>query len=285
LFLLLSKIITKKMTIVSKIYLDSPISISRAETEKIKHTFSKYTSSFRKKDDVTYNEHIHVKVKHTSLVCHEITEIGRSLGFGDNQIAFIEIIAWLHDIGRFEQYDIYRTFADTESENHAEIALRVIESLNVLKNYDEHSREVIYRSILNHNIPKIPSEEPEIIKFYSQILRDADKLDIWRVSIEMNIFHQIKTESLPDQYDIPVALSDAFAHDRIILLDQVQSFYDSILFRISWIYDLNFTYSLQQVIKRKIIEKLVAKLPPSSTLESISGNVHRYINQQLSQLN
>jgi len=47
--------------------------------------------------------------------------------FQRRALAFAEVIAWLHDIGRFEQFDRYRTFADAESENHAQIALRVIE--------------------------------------------------------------------------------------------------------------------------------------------------------------
>jgi hypothetical protein len=269
------------MTVADNSYSLLQISIPRIQAEKVKETFYQYASSFNKKGDPLYNEHMEVKLKHTSQVCLEINSIGQSLGMSDEQLAFIEVIAWLHDIGRFEQFDIYGTFADAESENHSEIALRVIENKGILRSFNQQNKEVIFRSILNHNIPQVPVEEPGIIQFYSRILRDADKLDIWRISIEMNIFHKIKTESLPDIYEVPYFLLECFKLDKTIHLDQVQSFYDSILFRLSWIYDLNFTHSIEQVLERKIAEKLVAKIPQSASLEAISKRITRYMHQQI----
>jgi hypothetical protein len=150
-----------------------------------------------------------------------------------------------------------------------------------LKDIPDRHREIIYRAILNHNLPRIPKHEPHIVRYYSQLLRDADKLDIWRVSIEMNIFHKIKTEVQPDVYDVPEDLLQCFENDKIIVLDQVHSFYDSILFRVSWIYDLNFSYSIQQVKKRGIADRLIAKLPHSQALEKILAMVHSYMNRVL----
>jgi hypothetical protein len=248
----------------------------------VKRAFQQYVSGFYRSDDPVFNQHIRVKQNHTARVCHEINSIGKSLNFNTEQLAFAELIAWLHDIGRFEQFVRYGTFADAESENHAQIALRVIESEKMLRNVDDRHKEVILRSILNHNIPEIPGGEPAIIDFYSRLLRDADKLDIWRLTLEMNIFHTIRTEAMPPHYDIPERLMSCFSDEKAITLDHVQSFYDSILFRLSWIYDLNFNYSFEQIFKRKIVHQLVAKLPPSDTLEIIEIQANRFINKRIS---
>jgi hypothetical protein len=249
--------------------------------EEVKKNFYRYVSSFRKNDDPIYNRHMEIKLNHSIQVCKEIKSIGQSIGMNNEEMAFLETIAWLHDIGRFEQYNNFRTFADAESENHALIALRVIENQEILREMESQAREVIYRSILNHNIPKVSEDEPDTIQLYSRLLRDADKLDIWRISIEMNIFHHLNAEALPDHYVVPHDLLNCFKENKIILLDQVKSFYDSTLFRLSWIYDLNFTYAVEQVKKREIVKKLIAKLPESPSLKSISGLINQYMNQMI----
>jgi hypothetical protein len=253
------------------------VSLPYTDCEGVKSAFHQYVSDFRKEDDMLYNQHMEVKEYHTACVSNEITRIGSSLSFNTEQLAFVEIIAWLHDIGRFEQFDRYRTFADAESENHSELAIQVIERLGLLKHVVRNAKEVIYRSIFNHNIPLVPENEPESIDFYSRMLRDADKLDIWRLTLEMNIFHTIKKEEMPSVYDIPENLSACFIEEKIITLDKVQSFFDSILFRLSWIYDLNFRYTFNQVVERKIAERLIAKLPQSAALDTIKEKVINYL--------
>jgi hypothetical protein len=258
------------------------ISLPLFHCNAIKEAFRQYTQSFHKSGNEGYNRHMEIKQLHTARVCEEITSIGYSLGFDAGQLAFAQVIAWLHDIGRFEQFDKYGTFADAESENHAEIALRVIENKCLLKDFDPTTRKVIYRSILNHNVPQIPDNYPNAIDFYSRLLRDADKLDIWRIALEMNIFNTIKTEPLPAEYTVPEKLVACFTEGKIITLDKVESLYDSVLFRLSWVYDLNFRYTIEQVIERKIVRKLLAKLPPSVKLDFIESRVNSFMIDKLS---
>jgi hypothetical protein len=255
------------------------LSVKADLCKTVKSAFQKYASRFRKAGDISYNQHMQVKQNHTARVCHEIKTIGKSLNFNEEQLAFAELIAWLHDIGRFEQFDRYGTFADAESENHSEIAVRVIEREGLLTSLDTQLKEIVYRCILNHNIPIVPENEPEQIDFYSRLLRDADKLDIWRLTLEMNIFHTIKTETMPVRYEIPERLLLCFVNEKVISLDSVQSFYDSILFRLSWIYDLNFTFSVEQVVKRKIAEQLISRLPFSKAADVLGNQVITYLKQ------
>ncbi|MBN1597278.1 MAG: HD domain-containing protein [Bacteroidales bacterium] len=259
----------------------SYIAISDASVKQIRDGFRHYASGFHK-DDKVYNSHIQLKYFHTQKVCKEILYIGKALGMNNDQLNFAEAIAWLHDIGRFEQFHRYKTFADAESENHSEIAIRVIENLQILKDFNREKKEVVYRSILNHNIARIPDNEPEKIDFYSRLLRDADKLDIWRVAIEQNIFHTIKDEAQPDHYQVPKTILDSFRNNKILMLDQIRSFYDSLLFRISWIYDLNYPVTVEQMMKRNIVKLLLDKIPDFPEKDEISDIITKWAGNKTS---
>lgn len=253
------------------------LTISGEIQGRIKSFFIQYASSFRKEDPV-YNEHIKLKQQHTTGVVREISLLSKALGFNKDQIAFAEVIAWLHDIGRFEQYDTYATFADAESENHAEIALRVIKKHNLLKGFSQDQIRIVECTILNHNQKQIPAGEPELVDFYSRLLRDADKLDIWRVMLRTNIFHTIKTDTLPDDYEVPKKLLTYFEKHQTIPLDEVDTFYDSILFRLSWLFDLNFINTLKEFKRRNIAGQFLNKLPYSRSLTEINESIDNYIN-------
>lgn len=248
--------------------------------EDIKQFFVQYATSFRKSDPV-YNDHIKLKQHHTARVVKEISLLASLMGFNDEQIAFVEALAWLHDIGRFEQYDIYATFSDAESENHAEMALRVIDNNRMLDKFSDEQAHILRRAILNHNLKQIPRGETEMADFYSRLLRDADKLDIWRVSLEINIFHKIKSETFPDSYAVPGKLLGYFIEQQTIPLQEVDSFYDSILFRLSWVFDLNFNCTLEQFKARDLLHKFLKKLPNSEDLDKIETSVMAYIGEKL----
>jgi len=248
--------------------------------DEVRQFFESYSSLYYK-DDPVYNQHIELKQVHINKVCEEITGMGVALGMNTEQLAFVEIIALLHDIGRFEQFERYRTFSDAESENHAKIALRIIDSKGLLKGIEPQIQKIILHTILNHNHPIVPDNESSLIDFYSRLLRDADKLDIWRIAIETYIFYKINTESLPDMYEVPDALFECFEQNRIITLEMVDSFYDSILFRLGWIFDINLTYTLKSANERNIFNKLMNKLPSSERLNKIFQIIDQYIRSNI----
>lgn len=254
--------------------------ISPLVCNMIRQNFAGYVGLFHKGEE-EYDNHIQLKEEHTGRVCAEIRLLGESQDMSEEELAFIEILAWLHDIGRFEQFDKYGTFADAESEDHTQIAIRVIEKLDLLKHFTLLQQEVIIKTILNHNLPQLSNTDPFLIDYYSRMLRDADKLDIWRVSLEYNIFHKLKTETFPDHYQVPKNMLQCFEESKIIKLKSVDSFYDSILFRLSWIYDLSFPHSFKMVQERDIIPKLLGKLPFSPELERISILSNKYISARV----
>ena len=88
----------------------------------MKAWFDEYRHRFDS-DDSTLQENIDLKAEHTRRVCEAIRDIGRSLCLSEEDLCLAEACGLLHDIGRFEQYRQYRTFADYKSQNHATLGV------------------------------------------------------------------------------------------------------------------------------------------------------------------
>jgi len=145
--------------------------------------FRSYAASFYS-DDGEVHTNITLKENHTFRVCKHARDIGQSVPLDGHGISIACIAALLHDIGRFEQYSRYRTFSDARSENHASMALRIIEEKNLLSLLSDADRQCIMKAVACHNMQDIPSGLDERTHLHTTILRDADKLDIIPLVIE-----------------------------------------------------------------------------------------------------
>ena len=146
------------------------IDINKAEEE-----FKTYTSNFDMNES-----HIERKVRHTFRVEKNCEKIATSIGMNDEEIKLSKLIGILHDIARFKQYTIYKTYDDTKSVDHGEFGIKILEENNYIRKYIEIDRydDIILKSILNHNKYYISNDMNDIEKIYCKIIRDADKLDI-----------------------------------------------------------------------------------------------------------
>ena len=82
----------------------------------------------------------------------------------DTELA--EIIGLFHDVGRFRQYSIYKTFNDADSEDHADLALKVIDELDFFTELADRDYELVKFAIQNHNKKIIaPTDDARKILF------------------------------------------------------------------------------------------------------------------------
>ena len=112
-----------------------------------------------------------------------IRRIGRSLGLGPEDLRVAETTALLHDVGRFRQYAVYRTFRDQTSENHARIGLRLI-NRNRLPGRVQSPSTSPHRpggGLPQHRASA--GRERFESRLFLELLRDADKLDILNIVI------------------------------------------------------------------------------------------------------
>jgi hypothetical protein len=251
----------------------------------LKKWFSNYVAAYYS-DNPDHNRAIRLKEDHTRRVCANIIRLCTDLRISDENIRVAEAMALLHDVGRFEQYTVYRTFNDRASENHARLGIRQIAKHNVLKGCSEKSRRYITRSIAYHNAAKLPEDEEEITLFFMRLLRDADKLDIWNVFInyyrERENYRNTAIElDLPDDPDYSPKILEAFYTQSFALIQDLKTLNDFKLLQISWVFDLNFIPSFQMIHQRKYINQIEATLPQSEEITEAVKQAYTYIENHL----
>jgi len=197
---------------------------------KLKNWFEDYTAGFYS-DEPIIQQNIMLKVEHTRRVCEAILIIGGSLDLSSENLSIAEICALLHDIGRFEQYKRYRTFSDHKSKDHAELGVDVIQNLHVLDGLEPEIAEMIIRTVKFHNRMTLPEKQTSRGLLFLKLLRDADKVDIWRVVTEY--YHRSGNQrnrfielDLPDEPQVSDAVCNALMNKTLVQMTDLKTLTD-----------------------------------------------------------
>ncbi len=257
--------------------------ISDKALQKIKQDFEAYVADFSSPEKA-FQQNIEVKKKHSREVMKNTEHLARALHLPENDARLACVIGILHDIGRFEQFRKYHTFSDKKSENHALLSVKVIERDQLLNNLDANEQELVKKAIACHNMKEIPKDLTERERLFCNLIRDADKLDIWRVVTD----YYCQMEKEPNnalQLDLPdtkgyskVNLQDIM-QERIVDLQNLQNLNDFKLLQVGWIYDLNFKESLGILKERGYMKILLDTLPEDEELMKMKTKVNQYLNQ------
>ena len=145
---------------------------------------------------------ISLKIIHCQRVRREAVMLGKVLNLEGTDLCVLEATGLLHDIGRFKQYSRYKTFVDSISVNHAELGTQVLRENLILKKFSGKEENRVIKAIRYHNRLTLPSNEDDDVLFLTRIIRDADKLDIWRVFIDHNKLSKDEQNSTVD-LDLP----------------------------------------------------------------------------------
>jgi putative nucleotidyltransferase with HDIG domain len=254
--------------------------IKRELISGLKEEFVHYTNQF-KSNDFFVQQHFKVKQKHTFNVCDNILAIGSRLGLDPQQLLIAEIIALFHDIGRFEQYNQYQTFSDFDSVNHSELGIEIIKERNFLKMLPIKTKQLVLDAIFNHNTPKVPENLNSDLALYSKLIRDADKLDIFRVLREYDMQENPLQKNNFNDYKIPDVILNAFNRRNTVLLTPGMSQCDFHLFRVSWIFDINFHPTFQMLDQQNHLQYFLSKLPKCYRLMNIQNIVREYMVEKI----
>ena len=140
------------------------------------------------------NPQIKFKIEHTYRVAELAATIGASVeNDSDSNVDLCWMIGLLHDIGRFEQLKRYGTFNDSQSVDHAELGADILFKDCVIEKFLpcaltgmplEDEKNIIETAIRSHNKYRLQNELDNKMVFYCNVIRDADKIDIFRVACE-----------------------------------------------------------------------------------------------------
>lgn len=208
---------------------------------------------------------IKLKIKHTYEVVKKSEYIAKALDLDEENVELAKLIALLHDIGRFEQVKQTSDFLDTYSFDHADYAVKILFENNLIRKFIDHNKydEIIKKAIYNHNKYKIEDGLKDIELLHSKIIRDADKLDNFRVKETENfenIFPSIYNPETINYEDVSQKVYDDFMNHKIIKLEDRKTQLDFWVCILAFIYDLNFEISLKYIKDKNYIDVLVDRI-------------------------
>lgn len=157
--------------------------MSKMNRERALKEFENYTANY----DLS-NIGVSLKISHTYRVAAISERIAESVANGQGIVVdFAWLFGLLHDIGRFEQITRYGTFKDALSVDHAELGADILFRENLFEKFADVPHEIrgIAETVIRlHNKLRLPENISPVTKTYAKILRDADKIDIFRVLTE-----------------------------------------------------------------------------------------------------
>lgn len=245
------------------------------DIEKAKREFLSYVKNYD-----SSSGRIKLKIKHILRVVENSKYIAKELGLDEEKIRLAELIGIFHDIGRFEQVRLYDTFSDKDTGlDHAEYSLKVLYEDGLISKFIDTSEydDIIKKAVYNHNKAKIDeSITDENTLLFCKIIRDADKLDIYRVINEdkmEDIFWYKEFKNL----NMSNGLMEKFINDRFIKYKDVKNNADLIFVFYGYIYDFNFPSCFKIIKKEKYLDNFLTRIKDTFDSEEITKNTEELL--------
>ncbi len=260
--------------------------MNKEQLDKFKAWFDGFVAGFYG-DDEYANANIKLKEDHSRRVCDETLFLAEELSLDENKRLLAETIALLHDVGRFPQFAKYRTYNDPRSVNHCLLAVDVLKEHKVLDALEPDERQIILDAIEYHGLKQLPGNLDGDTLLFCRLIRDADKLDIYRVVIQAYIQQRDDPGNfmfeleLPDEPRCSPGIIRAILDGEHIDYAKLQTWNDLKLINLAWVYDVNFIPTLKRIKERKSLETIIELLPDTPDIRKVRDKVLSYIEDRI----
>ena len=253
------------------------------DRQKALRAFADYVEGYDAQDPK-----VRLKIDHTYRVAGFCQKIARSIELSEEDVDLSWLCGILHDVGRFEQLKNYGTFIDAQSIDHALYGARILFEQGKIRDYleDQSEDEFLKKVVACHSAYRIPQEYDERTTLFSDILRDADEIDILRVNVETPLeeIYNVSTRVLRTEPVTPAVLQ-AFLEEHTVLRALKRTAVDNVVGHISLVYELVFPASLHMVKEQGYLGRLMdfqSQNPDTEKdFELIRQKMTAYLNRKL----
>ena len=260
--------------------------MKQEQSEKFKVWFDDYVAGFYG-DGEFINANIKLKDEHSRRTCEQMLELADELGLSASQRRTAEVIAILHDSGRFEQFVKYRTYNDPRSVNHCLLGLEVLRRTKVLEQLEDEERQLVERVIEYHGLMELPAGLDGECLLFSKLLRDADKLDIFYVVTDYYKQYRDDPEGfkleveLPDEPGYSMEVVEQLLAGRRIDYSKLRTWNDMKLCQLGWVYDVNFPATLKRIKQRGFLEMIFEFLPATEDIKRVREKIFEFVDSAI----
>ena len=220
--------------------------------------YASYVDSFRDGNG-ELPRMMQLKLDHTMHVVENAKAIMEGERFDPLASLVGRAASLLHDTGRYEQLLRYNTFRDADSVDHAALSHDIVAKKGWLDGIPE--RDAVLAAVRVHNMREIPEEVNDPLALaVSKVVRDADKLDIFRVLENEIATSDWKTDckafwNLPVFADPGDTVVECIRKGTSVHYGEIKTLADFILVQVGWIRsELYFETTRKIAAERKHIE-------------------------------
>lgn len=220
--------------------------------------FDAYTADYDRRDPK-----IKLKVDHTYRVAALCERIAKESGLPDVESGLAWTIGLLHDVGRFEQLRRYGTFVDAQSIDHAQFGADILFVDGEIENYlpedtPEKIRKVMEAAVRSHSLYRIAPGLDRQTENYCHILRDADKIDIMRVNVDVPLeeIYNTTTQALKNS-TVSDAVLQSFSEEHATLRSLKKTPVDFVAGHISLVFELVYPVSVRIIWEQGYLDRLL----------------------------
>ena len=233
--------------------------------------FDDYVSQFNLEDI-----NIKLKYNHSYRVMELSKKYSKLLGYSKDEQDLASIIGLLHDIGRFKQLEVYHTYNDKKSIDHAEYGADLLFKEGLIKKFwnKEEDYETIEYAIRNHNKYILKEIDDEKIMKFSKLVRDMDKIDILLIEGELDELHLRTNED-----ELSKEVIDSIMNHIGVDLKYVKNRNDHLAICFSYPYDINNDITLEEIKKNLI--SYYKTVDESDKFEELYKESIKYIDERI----
>lgn len=223
--------------------------------------FDRYLQDFDRE-----NEKILLKIIHTENVASCAREIAFRMKLSEEDCQLAELIALLHDIGRFEQIRLFDSFEPTTMD-HAGFGVELLfGERQMIRQFAEEDTwdEIIRTAIGRHSDFSVGKIEDPRTLLHARLIRDADKLDNCRVKLEESIEVMLGVdEKTVGQQRITDRIWEAcLRHESILSAERVTKM-DYWVSYVAYFFDINFAETFSIIKEENYVHRIIDRIPYS----------------------
>lgn len=221
--------------------------------------FNQFAYSYEKGESEENIRALELKRKHSFRVFRNARFIVQKENVSDIQKELAEVIAILHDVGRFEQFKRTGKYIDTSEVNHGTIGANMLAG-GLLEYFIPEIRtfdSIIITAVRLHNVLELPNDLDETERFQCEVVRDADKIDIFYLCTleeETNILYARSKE--PETYMLNPNIVLELKRRKTVDLKLVRNSIDLFALRIGFLNQFNFQRTLEYIDENHYIDKM-----------------------------
>ena len=224
--------------------------------QELKERFLSYANSYLTGDEFDYG--YIAKRDHTVRVFEITQQIARVANVDNQTFMVIEAIAILHDVGRFTEWQIYKSYKRKKEFDHATEGGRMLRE-GIIKKMIPQTRqfdELIICGVERHGDMVLPDTLSKQERMICEIIRDADRLDIFYLCTREQDFDRMYNLEVGSKH-LSADIKDRYIQGEPINIFNLKSKFDLLALRCGLIKQLTTKASKKFVVESDLLNRMV----------------------------